>query len=479
MGWQNDEVVKPSGGWQADEVIKPAKGPREVPDTLGGQVGSAVTGAAANVASASLAAPIAGLAGIVGGLVPGPQGQSRDWAEKVQGALTMNPQTKAGSVLADVVTKPFQWLSSGADAAGQVVSDKTGSPALGAAVNTAIQMSPAILSKLGGERAREAIDNRIGAKESAAADANSRASVKAKSLNDALEAGYVVPPSAKDAGFATRRIEGVAGKAGLTQEVQIRNQQVTDSLARKAIEVPDNIPLTEKVLQQKRTEFGKPYQDIADLSPIAAKALENLKQARADANSWYVYHERNGHPAALKRAERFSERAEMLERVIEREASKAGQPGLLESLREARQKIAKTYDVEAALNLGNGEISARAIGRMLDKGKPLSGELATIGRFDQAFNGRYTRPGSAVPQPSGTALEAPASVVLGGQGGMLAAGIPFLAEPARNLLLSRLFQQPMSPQTYSPGLGLRGASLFFDPNAPLPLAGIQAGVNGK
>jgi len=60
-------------------------------------------------------------------------------------ALTYQPRTKTGQASSRIVGKPFELLAKGADVAGGKVAEATGSPALGAAVNTAIQAAPAVL----------------------------------------------------------------------------------------------------------------------------------------------------------------------------------------------------------------------------------------------------------------------------------------------------------------------------------------------
>lgn len=102
----------------------------------------AVPEAAAALVTGAAATPIAGLAGLfatpftddAGGVV-----------ERVQGALTYQPRTQAGQRVTAGAAAPFEKLAEGADVAGGAVARVTGSPAVGAAVNTAIQSAPALL----------------------------------------------------------------------------------------------------------------------------------------------------------------------------------------------------------------------------------------------------------------------------------------------------------------------------------------------
>jgi hypothetical protein len=266
--------------------------------------------------------------------------------------------------------------------------------------------------------------------------------VKAETLKEAHEAGYVVPPSTVKPTFATKRLESVAGKAAVGQEAVLRNQAVTNSLAKKALGLSDDAILTEESLEAVRKAAGVPYQEVARLSSIAANALERLKQARFEMARWFKFSNRTGDPAAQDKAKFFQAQAETLERVIEKAATSAGQPELVKQLRESRQLIAKSYDVERALNVGTGDVSARAIGRMLDQGKPLTGELKVIGRFAQAFPS-VTREAASIPSPGVSGTDAAASALLGtigyggaGLPGLLPAGLPLLRGPARHTVLS-------------------------------------------
>src|SRR5690606_6590914 len=103
---------------------------------------AAVPEAVAAMATGAAAAPIAGLAGLfsapftddAGGVV-----------ERVQGALSYQPRTQVGQGMTGAVAYPFEKLAQGADVIGGGVARVTGSPALGATVNTAIQAAPALL----------------------------------------------------------------------------------------------------------------------------------------------------------------------------------------------------------------------------------------------------------------------------------------------------------------------------------------------
>lgn len=86
-----------------------------------------------HLATGAVATPIAGLSGLVSGM-------DADVVRKVQDLLTYEPKTRGGRAATDVITYPLQKVGEAADWAGGKTAEVTGSPALGAGVNTALQM---------------------------------------------------------------------------------------------------------------------------------------------------------------------------------------------------------------------------------------------------------------------------------------------------------------------------------------------------
>jgi hypothetical protein len=98
-----------------------------------------------NLGTGMISMPIAGLAGL-GNVVTNAYGLTNsnpaDTVNAVAQGATYQPRTAAGQGLTTAVTYPFAKLAEGADWAGGKVAEATGSPAAGAAVNTAIQAAP-------------------------------------------------------------------------------------------------------------------------------------------------------------------------------------------------------------------------------------------------------------------------------------------------------------------------------------------------
>ena len=285
--------------------------------------------------------------------------------------------------------------------------------------------------------------------------------VTGKTLQEARRAGYVVPPSIVKPTATATTLEKVAGKASVSQEASIRNQAITDNLAAKSIGLKEGTPLTKETLDAVRQKAGAIYDAIDELKPSVGMEWfprfhernlgQQLRQARADANAWYLSYKAKPNPSYLSKAQKFDAVADSLEGDIERIAQAAGRPELMQQLKEARTLFAKTYDIERALIPGTGNVSAPAIGGLLKK-KRLTGELKIIGEFGKAFP-REARPAPSVPSPSVSGTDAAATALLSTMGygaagapGMLAGGLPLLRGPARAAVLSRPMQQRLIAQ---------------------------------
>lgn len=275
-------------------------------------------------------------------------------------------------------------------------------------------------------------------------------------LANGREAGYVIPRSEYDPSFLSNRLESVGGKAAIKQEATHRNQEVTNSLVKKDLGIPDDQPISLGALEGIRKDAGKAYQEVAGLNPVAASDLEALKQARSDAKQWFNAYNRSADPSQLAKAKEYNDISAMLEQSLEGHAVKAGRDDLIPALREARKTIAQTYTAEQALNKATGDISAPVLGRLFDKQKPLSGGMKQAGEFNSAFP-KFTGAGASTPAAGvskseaimGTLLGAGGAAMTGSPVGMLAATIPLLSHPARSLALSNIMQ---TPKKYPVGL---------------------------
>jgi hypothetical protein len=125
---------------------EPVEQPEPVDQRPVGDLGDAIMEPLRTIGSSAVATPVAGLAGLGTAAARGlglTDADPADAVERVQGALTYQPRTKAGAATTAAVNYPFEKLAQGADYVGGKVAEKTGSPALGAATNTVLQIAPA------------------------------------------------------------------------------------------------------------------------------------------------------------------------------------------------------------------------------------------------------------------------------------------------------------------------------------------------
>lgn len=276
---------------------------------------------------------------------------------------------------------------------------------------------------------------------------------KNETIERALKAGYIIPPASVDPTMKNRVLESVSGKLATQQLASTRNAEVTADLLRKGLGMADDAPLNRGSLESLRKTAGTAYKEVADLSPNAAADLEALKQARNDAQGWFKAYNRSASPDDLAKAKQFRATAESLEQALEGYAQAANRPELIPALRDARKQIAKTYTVERGLNDASGSVDARVLGRLYEKGTPLTDELETVGRFASAFPTVAKTP-QQIGSPDAHNLRSMAALLMGGGGaaaagpaGLAAAAVPFVAPPlARKAMFSKGAQQALIQQ---------------------------------
>jgi hypothetical protein len=371
------------------------------------------------------------------------------------------------SMLAPLAVVPGGATIAGAGALGalagalqptQGVQERMGNMALGGALGAGTQaaVGPGV----------RALGEWWAGKAQAAALRQSQNSVRDATLKAGQEAGYVVPPSNINPSATNKILESIGGRAATTQAASFRNQEVTNRLAAEALGMPKGTPLSEAGLESYRKSVAQPYRDVAALSQRAQIALEQLKDARFNANNYTKFYSRSGDPNALAAATSFRQKADALETALERFAGQANKPDLIGALRNARTQIAKSYDVERALNVGSGDVSARLLGSALDKGRPLTGELALAGRFAEAFpTVTQNMAGKQAPGVSNTtailsALLGGAGGATFGPGGVAVAALPLARGPARSLALR--LGKSVKPD-YAVGAGTEAAAALNDP----------------
>lgn len=242
---------------------------------------------------------------------------------------------------------------------------------------------------------------------------------------DARQTGYTVPPTQAGGGIVNRMLEGLAGKASTLQEASVRNQDVTNKLAAKSLGLADDAVMTPELIKSIRDKAGeayenlklsgtvktspkfiqaldniKPYQDAVQaakdfpdqVSNPIIKTIDSLKRPNFDVNSAVAKINllRNDADIAFRQgdtalAKANKDASKVLENTIENHLANTKQTDLLDKFKEARTMIAKTYEVEKAMNAKTGSVNAQKLAGRLQSGKPLSGELKEIAEFGLAF----------------------------------------------------------------------------------------------
>lgn len=285
--------------------------------------------------------------------------------------------------------------------------------------------------------------------------------VRDQTLKAAQEEGYKTIPSQINPGPVKNAVESLGGKAAIKQQATIDNQRTTDAIARREIGLPENSPITMQALEARRQQLSAPYNELASLSSNAEYALRELRDARQKATQFWKEYEVQKTVSSLENYKAMDAKAKAMDTRLQAEAVRAGRPELVPAMRDARQAIAKTWDVERALNLGDGTVDAQALGRLYDHGAPLSGGLETIAKFAQGPGRQVTGQASATPSPGVSKLNWASSGLLGAGGmaalgpaaGLAAAAAPFVAPPAaRAMTLSDIYQRYAARPDYAPAM---------------------------
>lgn len=303
---------------------------------------------------------------------------------------------------------------------------------------------------------------------------------KDAAVRTAQDAGYVIPPADVKPSFINEMLNGFSGKIKTAQVASQKNQDVTNALARKALGIADDQPLTAEALDAFRKQAAQPYREIAGMGEFnaqgatlpksvavnegidplllsqtktvdAGELVRSWKQNNHDATAYFRAYMRDANPETLAKAQAAKSAAKEIDDFLADALLKAGKGDALDALKEARRQIAKSYTVEKALNTTTGDVSSAVLAKELAKGKPLSGELLTIGQVGQAF-----------PKATQLLKEAPKAVSpLDYMAGLLtgtASGNPMLAAAtlvrpgARSMILSKPYQARMLENSYAPGL---------------------------
>jgi hypothetical protein len=377
---------------------------------------------AAHLGSGAIAGLGGGL-GYLGGLAAsnGDPGAAKASQEAIQSALTYQPKTTAGKALSAAADKALGLIPQGLNKQGEYIAGITGSPALGAAVNTG---GNALMQVLGLRGALRGAPGAAGAIEDAAANAprpapTTPAELLQQSLDRGKNVGYQTTPNYDpQASLLERAGQGIAGEAQTMKGARGANQPVTNALAARAVgQDPASLITHPGLAAIRKAAYEQGYEPIKNLPDDIASDTQYLRNNQAIKSTHG--NELSGNPDVVTTADMLNRASFTPPQILDYistlrsragDAFSAGradastalrkQAGELESLldrhlqdldnlpsnlltkyRAARQLIAKSHTVGDNLNPSTGNVNATGIGQALKDGTPLEGDLKTIADF--------------------------------------------------------------------------------------------------
>lgn len=386
--------------------------------------------------------------------------------------------------------------------------------ALGALQPVATGESRAVNTTLGaaggavGQKVGGYVANKIGARLADKIDEGAAAVVK-NAPKDAIlrfsrQAGYVLPPSQAGGGVMSRSLEGLSNKINVSQAASQRNQEVTNTLAKRALGLADDAALDAETIKGVKNAAGQVYDEVGALGNVnwdhsfersvnsllrkkpggvtsnpadkeiaqlvdelhtlknvdGKSLIADIKNLREMAKANYAAaRSAQGNVGKTALGDAQSKAAELLEDLAERNLANNGAPAdLISRFREARKTLAKTYTVERAME-GKTDVSARRLAAALRKGVPLEGELKTAAQFANQF----PKAAQDVSTMGSVPMFTMTDLVMGTAGGVAhpALAAAAVARPAaRNLALSPMVQNRLANSQYGPSGALKLADML-------------------
>lgn len=309
----------------------------------------------------------------------------------------------------------------------------------------------------------------------------------------AIAQGATLPPTQVNPTMLNRLLEGFSGKQQTGQLASIKNQEVVNAQARKALNLPEDTVITPQVLQDYRNVKGQAYdalksnntyyadkqfindinkrtadlQKLSNTTDVAAelRVLNGLKQMNFDGVGLVEQMKRlrydgeanlaSGDPAnrSLGQAQKFA--AKQLEDLAERNLNNFNQPDVMKNLKQARQDIAKSYTIEKSLNAVTGDVSGAKLGQRAAAGKIVPSELQALANAAAAYPTAFQNTSRIGSVPGISPLDVGAAGVAAASSGNPSLLGTVMGRPAvRAGITSNLYQRNMLPssQPQTPGL---------------------------
>lgn len=460
--------------------------------------------ALATGAVGGIVAPYAGLVrSLTGGQYGTQEGvrQGQELAGRVQKALTYQPQTQGGQATVGAIGEALEPLQAIPFAQGSNVA----------------AMAPAAIRQTARGAANEAgyLKSAIGEIPSvkAAQEARVAESVvrgpQIDAANLAQKYGISLDPAISNPTARNRVRSGLIGSADLSNRLAQANEPKWTAAVKKDLGLGNDTPLTNpKIFDdiRARDDISGPYQKVREIKSIVVqpealgkiddlrvaplygdsgqaaatnafldkvksdlqsggngtKLLKSIQQMRQEGQN-VLRAEKAGNPiapAARMEADAKMKTAKVLEGMIDDNITDIGAK---DAFIKARQKMAQTYDIEAATDFGTGKIDPTVFAKMVSDGDPVSGIVADFGKIasnfpesavgasaGNKFIPAFTRvsPGGAFGAIIGSA-GGPVGATLGAAAGATTAEI--IRRVAANRMLSPEFQSARAiPKDFRP-----------------------------
>lgn len=309
----------------------------------------------------------------------------------------------------------------------------------------------------------------------------------------AIAEGATLPPTQVNPTLLNRALEGFSGKQQTGQVASIKNQEVVNAQARKALNLPEDTVITPQVLQDYRNVKGQAYEALksnntyyadkqfitdinkrtADLQKLSnttdvsseLNVLNGLKQMNFDGVGLVEQMKRlkfdgeanaiSMDPAkkSLGQAQKFA--AKQLEDLAERNLKNFNQPDVMSNFKQARQDIAKSYTIEKSLNAVTGDVSGAKLGQRAAAGKIVPSELQALADAAAAYPTAFQNTARIGSVPGISPLDAGAAAIAAASSGNASLLGTVMGRPVvRAGITSPLYQRNMLPssQPQMPGL---------------------------
>lgn len=394
---------------------------------------------ALQLGSGAVAAPVSGLVG--GAVAPFIGGEkASDLIKTIQEKGTYQPQSPGGEALSSIVNAPGAALAEGGYRAGGELSD-AGFPAAGAGVNALVQIIPALAAEelrpaAARQLSKDSVTGLQRMVQNRQADRNIREFKKAgfgldpaatnPTVANRLASGLgskeqlwktlstnnqplvdtmgrvslgLTPTSQMSEGFLnslrehwsgpSTEIENLKDAAGQpelffpTKAYREAIQNLQGKLAAVRREAPGAVanPKLNTLLDtinpvvKEATETEAEVRNPKEFTAAAAIQLNRVLRARASKNLSV-----GATPEMEELGDAQHKVADALETMIEDNLKQIGREDLYQGYHRNRELIARSYDVQSALQ-EDGHINGQVFGRLMDKGRPLGGGLEVIGKL--------------------------------------------------------------------------------------------------